>query len=101
MGTKYFSKEELENYRDQELLSHGEMIDSDAHGIIYRAVLSLSQGHHYAITYTITHDEQKRVFRSGEYREVYPVPIPRPDTTVMSPEIIEAFAARVSTQESR
>lgn len=39
MGTKYFSKQELESYRDQGL-SHGEMIDSDEHGIIYRAMMS-------------------------------------------------------------
>ena len=96
MSTKYFSEEELENYRDQELLSHGEMIDSDEHSIIYRAILSLPQGHHYAITYTITHDEQKRVFHSGEYQEVHPTPIPRPDATVMSSEIIEGFKVRVS-----
>ena len=74
MGTKYFSKEELENYHTQGVLGHGEMIGSDEHGVIYRAILSLPQGNHYAVTYTITHDQQERVFHSGEYREVYPPP---------------------------
>lgn len=99
MNTKYFSKEELESYHTQGLLGHGEMIDSDGHGIIYRAILSLPQGNHYAVTYTITHNPQERMFSSGEYQEVYPTPIPRPDAKVMRPEIIEAFATRVSARE--
>lgn len=99
MGMKYFSKRELENYHTQGVLGHGEIIGNDEHGIIYRAILSSPQGHHYVITYIIPYNQKERVFHSGEYWEVYPAPIPRSDSTVMSPEIIEAFAERLKIQK--